>query len=34
MGVEERDRVGDLDDVVLGENATKEDAVNGGGLVL
>ncbi|PON40126.1 hypothetical protein PanWU01x14_299780, partial [Parasponia andersonii] len=34
MGVEERDRVGDLHDVVRGGDAAEEDAVDGGGLVL
>lgn len=33
VGVEERDGVGDLDEVIMRGNATEEDAVNGGGLV-
>lgn len=34
VGVEERDGVGDLDEVIMRGNATEEDAINGGGLVL
>lgn len=33
MGVEERDRVGDLD-VVFGRDSADKDSIDGGGLVL
>ena len=34
MGMEERDGVGDLHDVVRRRNAAEEDGVDGGGFVL
>lgn len=34
VGVEERYRVSDLDDVVFRRDTTKKDSVDGGGLVL
>ena len=34
MGVEERDRIGDLDDIVSERDAAKKNTVDGGGLVL
>lgn len=34
VGVEQRNGIGDLDDIIMGGNAAEEDAVDGGGFVL
>lgn len=31
MGVEERDRISDLDDIVLGRDTSEKDSIDGGG---